>query len=240
MTIRRAVIAMAVLSIIGSVLIWRGTWGDQDSVANSTRRLSFCKGRVAAKFDAFWTNLSGRELDKREAYRISAIQPEQPKGGLISLSSCSRMPSGGRLQCIVASANPEAGLRKGDSYLLERKFIANWTYARGLKLHHGCDLSRALGFSLARQRCERAARDRFPDFEWAIAAKKIGPQDHWIDIDIENTEQKAIDGDDRGRWKWPMEARLNRCQRNSKWQLVCRIDSAPPEAGLRNDDTMIV
>jgi hypothetical protein len=197
----------------------------------------FCDDRVARTFDRFWRSVDARQLDERERYTISARHGGPRSMVRVALTNC-QAEAGAvsppkQLTCIVQRTIGEANLVKGDPYRLDVSDVINWTYHRGFKSHHGCDLSKRLSFTRGSRSCDQTARRTFPDFAWAIATKNVGPLDHWIDIRLPNDADPYRLGEQ-------LEVRLNRCRRKEDFTLVCRVDSAPPEVGYKNDSERVV
>ena len=149
----------------------------------------------------------------------------------MALRHCSRQADGD-LQCRVQKADGIEGLRQGDSYRVARHAIDNWAYARGFKIHWGCDPSRGYLQSVLNP-CVRAAQESFAEFQWAATRDEMKPTDHWVDLQLE--PRNPANG-----MAPPMEARLNRCERLADGAFACRVDSAPPEAGIANGARLVV
>ena len=216
---------------VATVAIW---WGFETGWIINTRAtgsFDLCGGRVQRTFDRFWTQIEQRQLDEREAYTIYARHGTDVSRKPVALKQC-RSLADGDLQCEVHEADEIDGLRPGDRYRLARVSVEDWSYRRGVKFHRGCDPTRSMMGSFHNP-CVRAARDNFSEFQWAATRDEMSPTDHWVDVQLETPED--VDLLDR-----PMEARLNRCERLKDGAFACRVDSAPPEAGLENDSRFVV
>ena len=191
----------------------------------------FCDGRVAKEFPKFWANIASRKLLPAEGYSISvSLAPDHEKLS-VALRNCKPGP-GKHLTCKIDKDVPKSALKKGQDYRLDPADVVNWTYHRNFKFYHGCNILKLFTTNLAAYRCERAARQKFVDFAYAVETRNVDPQEHWVDIEL----QPVRSGRDWER----LEARLHRCQRRGDGKFACKVESAPPETGIAIDDWRVV
>ena len=219
--------------VVAALGLWQAFESGWIVHESAVGRVDLCGGRVQRTFDSFWERVSQQPLDSREAYTIYADHGE----GLgkdrktVALKHC-RDLSDGDLDCRVHEADEVDDVAEGESYRLRRASIANWSYLRGTKSHMGCEILRKMMPALHNP-CETASRKNFSEFQWAATRDAMDPLDHWVDVRL-----APLAGEEP--WADPMEARLNRCERLGDGSFACRIDSAPPEAGLENDAHYVV
>lgn len=228
---RRAAKIGLALFAVAAIGLWYGFESGWVVYSSAAKTYDLCGGRVLRTFDSFWTEIERRQLDERESYTVYARQGAAEDRKRVALKRCSSRADGD-LQCLVHEADEAEGLRQGDSYRVARHAIDNWAYSRGSKIHWGCDPS--AGYLQSRlSPCVRAAQESFAEFQWAATRDEMVPTDHWVDVQLEPRDQ--ANGMAR-----PMEARLNHCERLADGSFACRVDSAPPEAGIANGARLVV